>query len=238
MGGVCRGSMVTCTGSAGRITTPVWLEPRGIGSMPGTTAGRGAWISSALRLGKSMSGSRDLLMSMYHISGHPAVFATLMAVIDLTSFPRTLTDGFGVPTKPDSLQQTPEQLSTIGQELEDLTHPELSQTIESKSSREESQNHVLPFSIISTETELSGTMLLVIMRSQLSAKMWRVTQLSPDKHSQTSGFLEHTHKSLFIYLFIICCVIKLATEDWGTTRKLPILMLVFILFVSCRCRNH
>ena len=55
---------------------------------------------------------------MYHISGHPAVFATLMAVIDLTSFPRTLTDGFGVPTKPDSLQQTPEQLSTIGQELE------------------------------------------------------------------------------------------------------------------------
>jgi len=112
---------------------------------------------------------------MYHISGHPAVFVTLMAVIDLTSFPRTLTDGFGVPTKPDSLQQTPEQLSTIGQELEDLTHPELSQTIESKSSREESRNHVLPFSIISTEMELSGTMLLVIMRSQLSAKMWRVT---------------------------------------------------------------
>ena len=44
---------------------------------------------------------------------------------------------------------------------------------------------------------------------------------------------------IIIYLFIIiCCVIKLATEDWGTTRKLPILMLVFILFVSCRCRNH
>ena len=117
---------------------------------------------------------------MYHISGHPAVFVTLMAVIGLTSFPRTLTDGFGVPTKPDSLQQTPEQLSTIGQELEgrkkyqkfkikrlnfyfclDLTHPELSQTIESKSSREESQNHVLPFSIISTETVREENKLII-----------------------------------------------------------------------------
>jgi len=158
--------MVICTGSAGRITTPVLPEPSGTGSTPGTTAGRGAWISSALRLGKSMSGSRDLLMSMCHISGHPVVFVTLMVVTDLTSFPRTSTDGFGVPTKQDLLQQTAEQLSMIGQELEDSTHPELSQTIESKFSREESQNPVLPFSIISTEMELSGTMLLVIMRNQ------------------------------------------------------------------------
>ena len=43
----------------------------------------------------------------------------------------------------------------------DLTHPELSQTIESKSSREESQNHVLPFSIISTEMVREENKLIV-----------------------------------------------------------------------------
>jgi len=214
--------MVTCTGSAGKIMTPVSLEPSGTGSTPGTTAGRGAWTSSALRLGKNMSGSRDSLMSMCHISGHPDVFVTLMVVTDPTSFPRTSTDGSGAPIKPGLLQQTAEQLSTIGQELEDSTHPELSQTIESKSSREESRSHVLPFLIISTETELSGTMLLVIMKNQLSAKTLRDTLLSPDRHSPTSGFLEQiqtNHYLLFIYLFFdIYCVIKLATEDWGTTR--------------------
>merc|ERR1712130_170450 len=96
--------------------TPVWLERSGTGSTPGTTAGRGAWTSSALRLGKSMSGSRDSLMSMCHISGHPDVFVTLMVVTDPTSFPRTSTDGSGAPTKPGLLQQTAEQLSMIGQD--------------------------------------------------------------------------------------------------------------------------
>merc|ERR1712038_1104380 len=56
--------------------------------------------------------------------------------------------------------------------------------------REQSRSHVLPFLIISTETELSGTMLLVIMKNQLSAKTLRDTLLSPDRHSPTSGFLE------------------------------------------------
>merc|ERR1712168_922883 len=53
----------------------------------------------------------------------------------------------------------------IGQELADSTHPALSLTTESKSSKGESLSHVWLFLIISTEMASSGTTLPVTTRN-------------------------------------------------------------------------
>merc|ERR1712203_653610 len=56
-------------------------------------------------------------------------------------------------------------------QTEDSAHQDHNQITVNKSNKTEEKKLVLPFSTIFTETVSNGTMLLVITRSQLSAKM-------------------------------------------------------------------
>merc|ERR1712203_801096 len=104
-------------------------------------------------------------------SGLPEDFVTSMVVIVQTSSPRTSTDGSGQLTKPVLLHPTPETNSTIGPKPEDSAHQDHNQITVNKSNKTEVKKLVLPFSTTFMETVSNGTMLLVITRSQLFAKM-------------------------------------------------------------------
>merc|ERR1719322_1493688 len=76
----------------------------------------------------------------------------------------------------------------IGLKLEDSAHQDHNQITVNKSNKTEAKKLVLPYSTTSMEMVSNGTMLLVITRSQLFAKMLKDILLLLVVHSQTSKF--------------------------------------------------